>query len=61
MKTCGYVTLVKKMEKPKWDLVLAASILMIDMASIDDDDTEDVNDAANDPCAFLEIYFLPLA
>ena len=58
MKTCGYVELAKKLDKPKQDLILTAGILTIDLSSVDDEDGEDrVTDAAKDPCAFLEIWY----
>ena len=59
MKTRGYVALAKKLDRPKQDLIMTAAILTIDMSSVDDEDAgEDVTDAANDPRAFLEIWYV---
>ena len=38
---------------------MTAAILTIDMSLVDDEDAgEDVTDAANDPHAFLEIWYV---
>ena len=59
MKTRGYVALAKKLDRPKQDLIMAAGVLTIDMSLIDDEDAgEEATDAANDPCAFLEIWYV---
>jgi hypothetical protein len=59
VKTRGYVVLAKKLDRPKQTLVLTAGVSTIDMSSIDDEDCEDgATDAANDPRAFLEIWYV---
>ena len=59
MKTCGYVLLAKKLDVPKQDLIPTAGIWTIDMSSVDDEDGKDgVTDVANDPCTFLEIWYV---
>ena len=51
--------LAKKLDRPKQDLIMTAAILTIDMSLVDDEDSgEDVTDAANDPHAFLEIWYV---
>ena len=38
---------------------MTTAILTIDMSSVDDEDAgEDITDAANDPRAFLEIWYV---
>ena len=60
MKTRGYVELAKKLDRPKQNLIIAAGVSTIDLSSIDDEDGEDgvVADAAKDPRAFLEIWYI---
>ena len=59
MKTRVYVVLAKKLDRPKQDLIMTAAVLTIDMSSVDDEDAgEDITDAANDPHAFLEIWYV---
>ena len=44
---------------PKQDLILTAGVWTINMSSVDDEDGEDgVTDTANDPRAFLEIWYV---
>ena len=59
MKTRGYVTLVKKLDRPKQNLIMTTGVATIDLSSVNDEDGEDgVTDAANDPRAFLEIWYV---
>ena len=59
MKTRGYVVLAKKLDKPKQNLIMTAGVSTIDLSSVDDEDGEDgVADAAKDPRAFLEIWYV---
>ncbi|KAF8797786.1 hypothetical protein BYT27DRAFT_7343964 [Phlegmacium glaucopus] len=55
VKTRGYVASAKRMDKPKWDLVMAAGVSRMDVSAADDGDADDLVDAATDPRAFLEI------
>ena len=60
MKTRGYVALAKKLDKPKQHLIMTAGVSTIDFSSVDDEEGEDgvVTDAAKDPRAFLEIWYV---
>ena len=59
VKTRGYVALAKKLDKPKQNLIMTAGVSTIDLSSVDDEDGEDgVADAAKDPRAFLEIWYV---
>ncbi|KAF8817624.1 hypothetical protein BYT27DRAFT_7237296 [Phlegmacium glaucopus] len=57
VKTRGYVASAKRMDKPKWDLVMAAGVSRMDVSAADDGDADDLVDAATDPRAFLEIWY----
>ena len=59
VKTRGYVTLAKKLDRPKQNLIMTTGVATIDLSSVNDEDGEDgVTDAANDPRAFLEIWYV---
>ena len=59
MKTRGYVELAKKLDRHKQNLILTAGVSTIDLSSVDDDDGEEgIADAAKDPRAFLEIWYV---
>ena len=59
VKTCGYVTLAKKLDRPKQKSIMMTGVATIDLSLVDDEDGEDgVTDAANDPPTFLEIWYV---
>ena len=59
VKTRGYVTLAKKLDALKQNLIMSAGVSTIDLSSVDDEDGEDgvIDAAAKDPRAFLEIWY----
>ena len=60
VKTHSYVALVKKLDRPKQNLIMTAGLSTMDLSLVDDEDVEDgvVTDAAKDPRAFLEIWYV---
>jgi hypothetical protein len=61
VKTRGYVTLAKKLDKTKENLIMTAAVSTIDLSSVDDEDglgEDGVTAAAKDPRAFLELWYV---